>query len=60
MKYLSYNTKGVSKNYLILINSQKLIHMIISERGYFIMKKLLFRNCEVNMTDFSFNKRNIN
>ena len=37
----------------------KFIHLIILERCYFIMK-LLFRNCEINIPDFSLNKRDLN
>ena len=36
-----------------------LIYLIILERCYFIIK-LLWRDCEINVPDFSFNKRDLN
>ena len=37
----------------------KFIYLIILERCYFIMK-FLWRNCEINIPDISFNKRDLN
>ena len=37
----------------------ELVYLIILERCYLKMK-LLWRNCEINIPDFSFNKRDLN
>ena len=40
-------------------NKRQIIYLIILERCYLKMK-LLWRSCEMNIPDFSFNKRDLN
>ena len=59
-KCFLYNTTGVPKNYLILINTLANYFIKLFLNDVLFIMKLLWTNCEIIIPDFSYNKSNIN
>ena len=56
MEIFDTQYKGHLKEFFEFNKLKKLIYLIILGQYYFIIK-LLWRNCEINIPDFSFNKK---